>query len=70
MRYVIETIGGLWALFILAFKSRFRMNNSYWQWRRETAFGSDPTRWPPRWERWKAMLAYGRWVHRMKRMMK
>ena len=70
MRNVLETIGGLWALFMLAAKSRFRMNSAYWRWRRETAFGTDPTRWPPRIQRWKATLAYGRWVHRMKREMK
>jgi len=70
MRTVLEHLGGLWALFMLAAKSRFRMNNAYWKWRRETAFGSDPARWPSRHERRKAMLAYGRWVHRMKRSMK
>jgi len=68
MRRVIETIGGLWELFLLGWRSRFRFNSPYWRWRYETAFGSDPALRPPRRERIRAMLDYGRWVRRMKKL--
>jgi hypothetical protein len=66
MRLLIETIGGLWELMLLAIKTRFRFAGPYWRWRIETAFGDDPSRWPPRRQRLAATLAYARWVHRMK----
>ena len=68
MRWMIETIGGLWELLRLAFKTRFRLRGKYWRWRFETAFGNDPSRMPPRRERLRAMLEYGRWVYRMRRV--
>ena len=67
MRRWLETLGGLWELLLLAARSRFRMGGAYWRWRRETAFGTDPARRPPRRERLRAVLDYGRWVYRMKR---
>ncbi|MHC4991068.1 MAG: hypothetical protein ACYTGC_08815 [Planctomycetota bacterium] len=67
MRRLIETIGGLWELLLLAGRSRFRLRGPYWSWRRETAFGSDPARCPPRRDRVRQVLDYGRWVYRMKR---
>ena len=68
MRRVIETIGGLWALFVLALRSGFRVRSSaYWRWRNETAFGHDPAHRPPLRQRLRAVLDYGRWVYRMKR---
>jgi hypothetical protein len=67
MRGLIETLGGLWELFLLAVGSRFRVRGPYWRWRYETAFGGDPAARPPRRQRLRAMLDYGRWVYRMKR---
>ena len=67
MRYAIETLGGLWELFILAVKTRFRLRGSYWTWRHETAFGTDRSRMPSRAQRVRAILDYGRWLWRMKR---
>jgi hypothetical protein len=67
MRSALETLGGLWALLMLAFKTRFRLRGPYWRWRHETAFGSDPGRMPRRAQRIRAMLEYGKWVWRMRR---
>lgn len=67
MRHLLETIGGMWALLMLAARTRFRLRGSYWRWRMETAFGSDRTKWPPRRERFHAILDYARWVHRMRK---
>ena len=64
---IIENACGLWALLVLAARSGFRLGGPYWTWRMETAFGADPARRPPLHERWRQVLAYGRWVHRMKR---
>lgn len=68
MRHALETLGGLWQLFMLGLRSGFRMrSSSYWRWRHETAFGRDASKQPSRRERLRATLDYGRWVHRMKR---
>jgi hypothetical protein len=67
MGRVINTLGGIWELFLLAAGSGFRMRGRYWRWRHETAFGRDDGVRPGRWQRVRAMLDYGRWVHRMKR---
>jgi hypothetical protein len=67
MRNLIETICGCCQLARLALKSRFRMRNAYWRWRRETAFGTDETKMPSRAARIRAIIEYGRWVHRMRR---
>ena len=67
MRWLAETLGGLWELALLALRSRFRFRGPYLRWRYETAFGSEPARRPSRVRRLRAMLAYGRWVHVMKR---
>lgn len=67
MNRVIETIGGLWELARLALASRLRLRSGYWRWRRETAFGSDPSARPAMRARCRALLDYGRWVYRMKR---
>ncbi len=67
MRRLIETLGGLWELFLLGFRTGFRFRGPYWRWRMETAFGADPTARPSRWRRFGAVLAYGRWVYRLKR---
>ncbi len=67
MRRLIETVGGLWELLLLAARSRFRLRGAYWRWRAETAFGSDCETRPPLIRRLGAVLDYGRWVYRMKR---
>ena len=68
MRNIAETLGGLWELGWLAVKTRFRLRGAYWRWRQETAFGRDPSLRPSRWQRLCAILDYGRWVYRMKRL--
>jgi hypothetical protein len=65
-----ESLGGLWALLVLAIKSRFRMGNAYWRWRSETAFGHKPGQQLSGWQRFRAVMEYGRWVYRMKRSIK
>jgi hypothetical protein len=67
MRALFDTLGGLWELMLMALRTRFRMAGPYWRWRMETAFGADPRRRPPRRQRLRAVLDYGRWVYRMKR---
>ena len=67
MRRLVEMVGGVWQLARLAAASRFRLRGPYWRWRYETAFGGDPAARPPRRQRLGAVLAYGRWVYRMKR---
>ena len=65
MRYVLDTIGGLWQLLRLAAISRFRFGGAYWKWRNQTAFGRG---YPPTLELIASVLEYGRWVHRMRRL--
>ena len=67
MGRVVDTLGGLWELGVLAVRSRFRLRGPYWQWRHETAFGARAAARPTRWRRVLAVLGYGRWVYRMKR---
>ncbi len=67
VRRALETIGGLWELLWLLIRSRFRLSSPYWQWRMETAFGTDPSTMPSRSQRFRQVIAYGRWVYRMKR---
>jgi hypothetical protein len=62
-----ELTCGVWELARLLAASRFRLGGAYWRWRRETAFGSDPARRPPLRERVRQIVAYGVWVHRMRR---
>jgi len=69
MRHLLETLCGLYQLMWLMCRTRFRVRGPYWQWRYETAFGSDPARRPSRRAQLRAGLEYGRWIHRMKRRM-
>ena len=66
MARLLDTLGGIWELLRIAVRSRFRLRSSYWCWRAETAFGTDPARRPPFRARACAILDYARWVHRMK----
>lgn len=67
MRWLIDTLGGLWELFRLGWITRFRFRGPYWQWRLETALGRDPESRPPRRQTIHAALEYARWVFRMRR---
>ncbi len=64
---IIDILGGFWEILLLGVRGGFRSRSPYWKWRSETAFGSDPSRKPPILTRVNAILAYGRWVYRMKR---
>ena len=64
MRGAFENFGGLYELARLAVLTRFRLRGPYWSWRLHTAFGRG---YPPRGELIRSILAYGRWVHRMRR---
>lgn len=68
MRWLLDTIGGIWELGLLALSCGFRLNGRYLRWRKETVFGSDPKRWPPFRDRISAIIAYSRWVYRVKRL--
>jgi hypothetical protein len=60
-------IHSLLGLFHLGFATRFRVRGAYWSWRKDTAFGNDPAKWPSAAERRHAMLDYARWAWRMRR---
>ncbi len=66
MARLIETLGGLWELALLAARNGMQLRGPYWRWRYETAFGTDASRRPPRREIIRMLLDYGRWVWRMK----
>ena len=68
MRTLVVLVDGLWQLLRLAVITRGRVRGRYWHWRQETAFGTDPSRMPPRMERVRAVLRYGHWVGRMRRL--
>ncbi len=68
MRAVLHTLDAVWQLTRLALVTRGKLRGRYWHWRFETAFGSDPSRRPPWMERVKAMLRFGHWVGRMRRL--
>jgi hypothetical protein len=68
MRGVLHTLDALWQLARLAAVTRGRLGGRYWRWRRETAFGTDAARMPSRGERMKAVLRFGHWVGRMRRL--
>ncbi len=65
MRMFLDTIGGLYELLRLAILSRFRFRGTYWQWRMHTAFGRGYP--DSRVELLLSILAYGRWMHSMRR---
>lgn len=65
MRRFLETIGGVLELLRLGLLTRFRFKGRYWRWRQETAFGRGYP--ATKGELISAVLAYGRWAHRMRR---
>lgn len=64
MSRILDNLGGLWELGRLAALTRFRFKGPYWRWRVHTAFGRG---YPTRRELARGVLAYGRWVRRMRR---
>ena len=65
VRTILDTLGGCYELARLAVLSRFRFRGAYWSWRTYTAFGRGYP--ASRWELVRAVLAYARWMHRMRR---
>lgn len=66
MRSALGLISALWNLARLAVLTRFRFGGDYWTWRMHTAFGrGTPT---SRLELLAAILRYGRWMGRMRRI--
>ena len=57
----------LLGLLAIAIGQRGRLGSSYWNWRRETAFGPSKGRNMARGTRWRAMLDFGRWSWMMRR---
>ncbi len=64
MRLLGETLGGLYELARLAALSGFRLRGRFWTWRLHTAFGRGYPE--SRIELLRAVVAYGRWVWRMR----
>ncbi len=65
MRWLLDTIGGIYELARLGVITRFNFRGAYWRWRMETAFGQGMPE--SRWEIFRAVLNYGRWMRRMRR---
>jgi hypothetical protein len=62
MRLFFQNLMALYELARLGVISRFRFRGPYWQWRMHTAFGRGYPE--SRIEMIRAILAYGRWIHR------
>lgn len=65
MRLILDNIFAVYELVRLAAISRCRFRGPYWRWRLHTAFGRGYP--ASRLELVRALLAYGRWMHRMRR---
>jgi hypothetical protein len=65
MRWLLDTIGGIWQLARLGVITRFRFRGDYWSWRMQTAFGRGMP--ATRAELARSVLDYGRWMHRVRR---
>lgn len=65
MRWIADTLGGLWQLARLGVLTGFRFRGEYWAWRLHTAFGRGYPR--SRVELARSVLDYGRWMHRVRR---
>jgi hypothetical protein len=69
----INAVGGLWELMLIGVRSHLG-GRRYWAWRRETAFGNQTANVKNRTislsarDRLRAMMRFGMWVRRMKRM--
>jgi hypothetical protein len=65
MQRLLENLGALYELARLAAISRCRFRGAYWRWRMHTAFGRGYPE--SRRELIRGVLAYGRWMRRMRR---
>ncbi len=65
MQRAIDHVGGVYELIRLAWISGLRLRGPYWQWRLHTAFGRGAP--ASRAELVRSVLAYGRWVYRLRR---
>lgn len=63
----LDTLGALWVLATLAWRSRGRLRSPYWRWRLQTAFpgGRHPGGWGAQ---ARSVLDYARWAWRIRRM--
>lgn len=66
MKRLFENAGALYELGRLAVITRLRFRGPYWRWRMHTAFGRGMP--ASRRELVSGVLAYGRWVRRMRRL--
>jgi hypothetical protein len=65
VRRLLDNFGAVYELARLGVITRFRFRGPYWRWRMHTAFGRGyPS---SRAELVAAVLAYGRWMRRMRR---
>ncbi|MCC6952342.1 MAG: hypothetical protein WAZ94_10525 [Phycisphaerales bacterium] len=62
---LLDHVVGAWELLKLGVRTRFRLRGKYWEWRLHTAFGRG---YPGRGEMVRAMLEYGCWMRRMRRL--
>ena len=65
MKGLLANLGAVYELARLGVLTRFRFRGPYWQWRMHTAFGRGYPR--SRLELVRGVLAYGRWMRRMRR---
>lgn len=65
VRWFLDTVGGLYQLARLGVLTGFRFKGDYWTWRMQTAFGRGTPE--SRREMTRAILDYGRWMHRTRR---
>jgi hypothetical protein len=65
VRWLIDTLGGIYELLRLGVITRFRFRGAYWSWRLQTAFGRGYPE--SRVELVASVLDYGRWVYRTRR---
>ena len=66
MLRVLVFLGGFYELARLALITGLRLRGPYWRWRLHTAFGRGYP--PSRAALIRGVLAYGRWMYRMRRL--
>jgi hypothetical protein len=64
-RIILALPGALWQLARLGIITGLRFRGPYWTWRWKTAFGEGT---PPRAEKFRAAIEYGRWVAKMRNL--
>jgi len=63
---LVETLGACVVLAGLGLRRLRAPRASYWRWRHETAFGTDPSAMPTAAERRRAIWSFARWAARMR----